>query len=351
MHGNSAFERMLVDFRALGGVAVNIQQRIGSYGWGLFPIETGAPCTLHTPEKLLIDEGHVVLVGEDLVVDPAHEIDAGVRAFFNNYQKHFSWGVEGQKSVNAFESGLRALPEPLKRRLTELGFINLEVSKDLEWPEVLRRSFLNTRRIAYKNRIVIMPLIELINHSPSAGGYDVRDGVKVAGQFDGEILVNYSSACDSLARFCTYGFTGPEQCAFSLPIKVQLTQGQSLSVGLGYSETLMCDGLALPKHEFKDGVWNLSHLRIGQKSAPRLPRTLLRRVLKDYPVSLVDETYERIRSGNLLALADLLEAADGVEGEVAAQLRSAIRWQLKAMSQSFGAREPASAKFKPEAVL
>lgn len=351
MHDNSAFERMLQDFRALGGVAENIQQGVGPFGDGLFPVDASAPCTLNTPEKLLIDVDHIVLAGVDLIIDPAHEVEAGVRAFFNDYQKNFSWGAEGRTRVDAFESGLRALPDTLLKRLTELGFINLAVSQAGDWGEVLRRSFLNTRRIAYKTRIVIMPLVELLNHSPAAGSYDVQDGVKVAGKFDGEILVNYSNACDPLARFCTYGFTGPEQCAFSLPIKIQLTQGQTLSVGLEYDQTLAREGVALPKHEFSDGSWRLSHLKIGQKNAPRLPRTLLRRVLKDYPASLADEAYDRIRSGNLLALADLLEAADGVEGEVAAQLRSAIRWQLKAMSQSYGAREAALGPFKPEAVM
>lgn len=351
MPNSGAFEDMLQAYRALGGIADNIAQGSGPYGAGLFPAVPGQPCLLHTPERLLIDVDHVVLAGDELVIDPAHEVDPAVRAFFNDYQKRFSWGAEGRSRVDAFESGLRSFPEALLQKLTELRFINLRESQAGDWPAVLRRSFLNARRIIYKQRIVIMPLVELLNHSPHAGPYDSLDGVKVGGSFEGEILVNYSSACDPLARFCTYGFTGPEPCAFSLPVRISLPEGQSLIVGLGYDKSVVRDGLALPEHDFKDGVWRLAHLKIGQKNAPRVPRTVLRRVLKDYPVSLADEAYDRIRSGNLLALADLLELADGVPGDVAAQFRAAIRWQLKAISQSFGARETAIPTFRPEAVM
>ncbi len=345
------FEAILASFRALGGTADNVTRREGPLGLGLFPINPDEPVTLHVPERLLIDTKLVVLDGEDLVVDPACDVDGDVRAFFNEYQQRFSWGAEGRARTEAFERGLRTLPESLLKRLKELRLIDQIHIDEADWLSEMRRAFINSRRIAYRGHPVIMPIIELLNHSADGGSYDTKDGIRVAGVFAGEVLVNYNRACDSIGRFFNYGFTGPEQCAFSLPMRVPLPEGKSLIVGIGYDQTVVQDGFALPKCEVEGGEWRLAHLKIGQKNAPRVPRTVVRRVLKTFPQPLADEIFDRVRSGNLLALADLLEAADGAPGEVAAGLRAAIRWQLKAMSQSFGAREAAQSKFVSESIL
>ena len=50
----SKWDEMIAEFRALGGVADNIEQRRGSLGRGLFPIDPGKPIRIAVPKLSLI---------------------------------------------------------------------------------------------------------------------------------------------------------------------------------------------------------------------------------------------------------------------------------------------------------
>lgn len=329
---------MLAQFRRLGGVAENIEQRVGPYGNGLFPIDPEQPIEIAIPARLLIDADHLVLEGDDLVVSPAAKAAPEVSHFIARYQKHFSWGADGRKGVEAFESALKTLPEALLQRLQQLHLLNLTNRHKGVWTEVLRQRFLQSRRINYHGRKVSMPIIELINHSPRSPGYLINDGIQFKGTFDGEITVNYSPASDALLRFFTYGFASAEPGAYSLPMHLKLGDGRTVHVGYNIAEVTLIDKLAVPKVVTEGQRTRLSHLRLGLERAPRMPRTLLRKALPDWPVALVDEVFERVRSSNLLALTELLELAEGADTAIAREFRRAIRYQLKALAHCYGVR-------------
>jgi len=81
--------------------------------------------------------------------------------------------------------------------------------------ELIQR-FIQTRCFNRKDHRVIMPMIELLNHSPTAKPYDMSgNGIAVGGFYYGEILVKYSVS-DPLRRFAAYGFNAKEPVGFSL---------------------------------------------------------------------------------------------------------------------------------------
>lgn len=325
------WEQMLDQFRRLGGTANNIVQRQGQYGNGIFPIDPGQPIEIHVPDQLLIDSDRLVLQGEDLVVDPAADVPAEVRDFIARYQKHFSWGADGRRHVEHFERGLQALPPAVKERLKQLALVDVARRHQGDWLEMLRRQFLQSRRIRYKDHTVSMPIIELINHAAQSHGYNIKDGIRVTGRYSGEVTVLYSGDADPLMRFMTWGFAHPERRAYSLPIRMQFN-GQRVVVGRDATKVDKKDSLVLPKVQPLDGGWAIASLVLGNQQAPRLPKAVLRKARPELPADAADDLFDRIRNANIMALCDLLDVAEEAQGDVGQALRQAVRYQLKAIA-------------------
>lgn len=334
-----SWAQMLDEFRQLGGTAENIKQRAGPRGNGIFAVDSSRPVRIHAPAHLLIDTRHVVLDGVDLVVAPDAAVPVETRQFFARYQKHFSWGACGRSDADAFETLLREFPEVLLTRLKELALLDLRARHRGSWPEVLKTSFVNSRRIDFKDRNVLMPVVELVNHMARSPGFKVDDGVAVEGVFHDEVTVNYS-ASDSLRRFFTYGFVSQEPVAISLPIKFRVNANLQLEIR-NLIDKFNRDGkLPLPAVEQKGGLHTLSHLRVGWEGSPRMPRTLMRKALADVAVDVVDEAFDRIRNANLTTLCDLLELADGTTA--CASFRRSVLCQIRALSHCHGVRTDAT---------
>lgn len=342
MNTTYPWQQMLDDFRQLGGTAENIEQRAGQYGNGLFPVDPAQPIQIVIPDRLLLDSDQLVLDGEDLVVAAEANVPAEIRDFIARYQKHFSWGADGRRQVESFETALKTLPEPLLERLHHLRLLNLSVRHKGPWDEILRRHFLQSRSINYRERKVSMPIIELINHAPKSPGYLINDGIQFKGSFTDEVSVNYSPTSDALLRFFHYGFACPEPQAYSLPMHLKLGEAGTLHVGLNLLGVEIKDKLPLPKLEIDGKRHKLAHLRLGMERSPRLPRTLLRKALPMLSATEADEVFERIRSANQQALCGLMELADGANTPIVREFRSAVLCQLKALSYCFGVRPNAA---------
>lgn len=329
---------MLADFRQLGGVAENVEQRQGRYGNGLFPIDPERPIRIAVPAQLLVDADQLVLDGADLVVAPDAGVPAEIRAFIGRYQQHYSWGADGAKTVESFERALKSLPDAVLQRLRRYHVLNLAVRQKGDWTEVLRRRFIQSRCIHFHGRRVVMPIIELINHSPLSPGYQIGAGIQFKGKFSGEISVNYSRTSDALMRFFNYGFVSAEPVAFSMPVSLKLNNGKILQIGYDTGRTAPATKLPVPAVSHEGARLRLSHLRIGMEQTPRMPRTLLRKALPDWTEAEVSEVFDRVRSFNLLALTDLLEAVDGLDSDSGRDLRAVLRSQLRGMAHCYGVR-------------
>lgn len=338
MKDNYSWAQMLDEFRQLGGKAENIEQRAGQFGNGIFPADAAKPVEIEVPASLLVNADHLILDGDDLVVSTDSGAPTEVREFINRYQKHFSWGADGRKNVESFESALKTLPEPLLQRLQHLRLVNLGIRHKGPWKEVLRQRFLQSRRINYHDRKVSMPIIELINHAPRSPGYLISEGIRFKGLFSDEVTVNYSPTSDSLQRFLNYGFANQEPGAYSLQMHLKLNDGATLHIGYDGSSINIVDKLPLPKLKVDGKRRTLSHLRLGIDRAPRLPRTLLRKALPDLPAALADETFERIRNANQLELCNLLELTEDANSPIGKQFRQALLFQLKSLATSYGFR-------------
>lgn len=330
---------MLDEFRRLGGIADNVEQRQGQYGNGVFPIDAGKPVEIYVPDRLLLDADQYVLQGDDLVVNPELDVSDEVRDFLNRYQQQFSWGADGKKGSARFEQALTELPVALLAKLKQMRLLNLEARHIGEWSEVVRQRFLQSRRINYHDRKVSMPIIELINHGAHSPGYIIKEGIRFKGQFEDEVTVNYSPTSDALLRFMTYGFANHEPRAYSLPVHLKFGEGQTLVVAYDLGGIEHVKGVPMPKIERDGARIRMSHLILAAERTPRMPRTVFREALSEVPAEVADELFERVRGFNQQVLCDLLDLAEGYDTEIVKTLRQAVRNQLRALSHAFGVRK------------
>ena len=107
---NSMWERLLSDFRDLGGVAENICQKNGENGRGIFPKNLEAETRIFVPSELLVPVNEISLVCNLPRIKPAKKHMQQTRDFFDFYQEAFSWGSGGKHSTEDFENGLKNIP-------------------------------------------------------------------------------------------------------------------------------------------------------------------------------------------------------------------------------------------------
>ena len=325
----------LDEFRAFGGRAENVMQRKGAFGLGLFPIDPAKPVDLFVPDELLVPIDNLELQDETLVIKDESSFPDGYGDWFRRYQINYSWGAEGRENILAFEEGLKGLPAAVQQLMKGVGLYNPDnrfPGKDVE-KELMQR-FIQTRCINRKDKRVIMPIIDLLNHAPAAKAYDMSgNGIGVAGLHDGEVLVKYSIS-DPIRRLIGYGFNAPETLGFSLSFRLQhrdqmvLVQG-----GVGRQPMKPC-GI-----EIKDDRVVIKQPLLASSTSPKMPRTLLIKACRTLESIDASELFEQIHQRNTQALVQMLRELQNLEGDIGHLLRTGCLDQLAALSHHFGQRD------------
>lgn len=330
MSASCLWDEMLDEFRALGGAAENVCLREGRFGRGLFPIDPSRPIKLHIPESLLVDPKYAQCEGNVFRVSDRATIGARERRFLENYEQNFSWGVSHQETADLLRMMHEAPPE-LREALSGSPWLAGPS------PEAIQERFLAARTIAYQGKTVIMPIVELANHG-HATIYEKHNGVGLSGKFDGEILVRYRH-CDPLLMFGQWGFASPEAFALSTPLNVETKSG---NLAIGLVEHI---GFVPGRNPFfpdvaADGrTTTLSFLMLGHKNYPRLPRGIFYRIMREAGLPNPEELFDWIQHLNRTALYRMIAAAEGAVPALGKRVRDVVRYQLEAMSHSYGARE------------
>ena len=331
----TAWNALVEEFRSYGGRAENVVQRDGPFGRGLFPIDPSQPIDLMVPRSLLVPAENVELQNGAAVIKDDSAFPNGYADWFRRYQDSLSWGAEGELSVTRFETGLRNLPNNVGELLSQLNLYQPEhLLAGKTFQHSMLRRFLKSRCLSRRGKLVVMPMVELVNHSPKATNWEIRpDGsVGVSGHHDGEVLVKYSNA-DPLRRLLGFGFNVQEPLGFSLSLNIR-HRGQLVEVKGGGG-----------RHWFQPPVIEEDNKRLvieqpllGCQDHPRMPLTLFLSAFQSANRSDGEELFERIHQANTLALVELLRRLDAVPDEIASLLRLGCMNQLSSLSHHIGHR-------------
>nr|WP_115094575.1 hypothetical protein [Synechococcus sp. UW106] len=327
------WQQFLDEFRSFGGVAENIIQRHGEIGLGIFPIDPQEPLEIKVPEHLLVPADNVDLRDGAVVIKDHSRFPMGYPDWFQRYQALYSWGADGEASVTRFEQGLLDLPETVLKALQQHGLYNqAERLTGTSFQLSMLQQFLKSRCVGRRGRLLVMPIVELINHYSNANGWtDGRDGsIGVKGAYTTEVLVRYSYT-DPLRRLMTYGFNSAEPMAFSLPLRVVHRGKEVIISGRGGGKWF-----SPPKMKLKNSKLVINKPLLGYQRMPKLPKTLFLKACEaEYHIHGA-ELFDQIRHANTAAIIDLLRVLKHQADPVANQLMQGCLDQLDALSQQIG---------------
>jgi hypothetical protein len=333
-HMSRHWEEMLEEFRALGGTADNVRLGEGRFGRGLFPCDPSRPVRVHIPESLLVEVKYVTFENDVFRIGPDAPVGTRERAFLENYQRDFSWGV-ARRDTQDFLEMMHEAPAELRDLLRTPFGVGLWLVDPT--PKSVQERFFSSRFIKYEEKGVIMPIVELANHG-HATRYDLRNGVGIVGQFGGEILARYCFS-DALEIFRNWGFTSLEQIfALSLAMDVE---GKSGLIRIGRADV----DNDPPRRPFFPDVsvegdrMTLSNMMLGHKQYPRLAKGIFYRIMRDAGRADAEDTFDKIQHINRMQFYKLLAASEHAAPRLGRLLRDVARIQLDAMSCSVGTRE------------
>lgn len=330
---------LIQEFRELGGTFENIRIGQGNRGRGLFAIDPGKPVTIHVPENLLVPREEVEFRDGNLRVQAHSRLTGRPREFFEAYAREVSWG-QSRPHCESYVEALQSLPETLRIELgTQFGMpMCLQVPAE-KWPQ---RHFLNTRSIHYEpwGLSVLMPFLELANHGPF-GAFAMEPGIGLDGLFPDEVLVSYREG-DAWEFFSNWGFIEPADRAYSRRTEFE-TPGCKLLVKRQwrYGSALQVENLGalwIPTLTREEERWTLSFAVLGNRQAPRTPRAVFTKLLREAGLDGTGEIFEQVRRANILSFLELVDLLEGVPGQVAATMRRALSHQLKTLAECFGTR-------------
>lgn len=329
------WDEMLAEFRALGGAVENVRLGEGSSGRGLFPIDSGKPVRLHVPESLLLPTNFVRFEGGKFRVDANAPQDARRRAFLEAYEQNFSWGVSPRETEELLTL-LQEASAPLRQRL-EIPF------EAQAWlvgakPQTIAERFFAAGTLRYKGVKVVAPILDLINHGLGPRFQAGTDGLGLQGQFPDEVVTRYGPT-DPLGIFIGWGFVSScEFFALSLGLRLKTNSG---SLIIGRRDPAFGSGRNpfVPEISVSSDTITLSHLLLGHKSFPKLPRGIFYRIMRDAGRHDAEEAFDHIQHINRTAYHQLAADAENAAPPLGRILRNLIRYELELMSYNYGASE------------
>ena len=332
MSSSERWNYLLEEFRSFGGVANNVIQREGIHGLGLFPVDPSLPIELHIPNSLLVSVDNIELHGNRIFLKDKSLYPKGFGEWYERFQADYSWGAEAQSSIQKFETNLRKLPDNIIKSLAKLRLLNPErLSSSPDKIDYIFNRFVQTRRIGIKGDIFLMPIIELINHSPFKPSWITDEqGVTVKGSYDGEVLARYSVS-DPLRRFIQYGFNCDEPTGFSMFTQI-IHRGQKITI-LGILEQ---QPFKMKKANIITNKNIINSVLLGSSNRPRYPRHFFNESFKDHPLIDGDELFEQILAINKVELIQLFKELRRIEGEYSTLLQEACLNQIDAICKNFG---------------
>src|SRR4051812_22932678 len=96
------------------------------------------------------------------------------------------------------------LPKSVQGKLIEIGPVHANRFAEPE-ADLCYRRYLETRQCRYRGPPVLMPVVELVNHSENAGKFDCSDGIGVECTSSDGIAVDYCpDDCWTMALPCGF---------------------------------------------------------------------------------------------------------------------------------------------------
>jgi hypothetical protein len=328
------FIEILEKFRALGGVAENIELRNGKYGRGIFPINSNQPIKIIVPTQLLASPSWLILDRDNHIrVNPKLGLDPAWIDFYESYQQFFGWSNVGINELSGYHHELIKLPKKIKQFLFLFGWLDTDFDKK-NIKDYLNE-YLASRQIRIGNESKLMPIIELINHSHDGKQYLSDEGIKFEGTFKGEALACYHGSFDALHFFRNYHFNSESTTVLSCDVKIEVPNVGFINISRFDAMVDIKDGVITPRMmKMKSGI-QIDFLELVNKKNKLSPRKIFIDGIQRFEVSslVANQIFDGLIEHNRKAYTDFVSECRLSTNKVAKELESIALNQLKLLSE------------------
>jgi hypothetical protein len=324
------WDEIISRFRSLGGVFDNAEVRSTGEYRGVFSIDPTRDVRITVPPALLVDSDDVTVENGELRLSPAAAVSSDVRAFFEAYNRVTSW-AGARSDIANFLTEAQRLPEACKAIL--IKEFNFNSWFEPVTDELVLSHFTGARRIRFRDRRVLMPILELTNHDwrgPTVSFSD--DGITLSARFKGELMWSYRAA-DAIIMLRNYRFASPERLAFSLPFEVfDKRLGRQIRVGWQVDKFKVINSLREPIVTEGDKLIEVTFLVLGDRVNALRPRKSFQESLGKHLGKGALEFFEGLLFYNRQKFFEVLATLEDSNEPAARLVRKACRYQLEALN-------------------
>lgn len=323
------WETTVKHFRSLGGVADNVVLGEGIFGRGLFSQDPNRPINMSIPNHMLCPTEWLAFDSDGMLKLAAEcNWDNNLKSFYLDYQREYGIGGSLMHEMMQTQTEFYNLPDSLKAMLAGFG-----MSKNL-FDKPNQQSCLErykcSRRVFFNDNLVLMPLIELVNHDERSNkSFGKAPCLGISGKFTNEILVNYGMVGDAVLMFEGYGFSVPKPYTFSGSLGINLGP-KSIKIARYVSLYKTIASTNVPMLKVEGDTIHLSCLVLGSvndKSSPKKVFTKLMHTV-GMPANIASSVFDGIVDQNKNFFLHLLEELKPLDGGVVEGLRNMARYQL-----------------------
>ena len=329
------FQSLLDSFVELGGVAENISQTKGDFGRGIFSTDPSRRSKILSPENLLVDRDNIIISSDEIRIKDKSYYSAKECSFLEIYYNNYSWGNSGNIDSANFLKFLESCSEPVTKLLLDCGFINQKFLDVYDSADRLLIRFIDERVVGFRNRVVLAPVWEFVNHSSFMPQLRVTSyGVETPpiAPTTKEILFKYSGKNSPLSMWKKYGFACRCIVTYSIPFRI--------SIGSGYTFVSCSGQQGLPSTEKRSFSVTSDSLVI--KSLPvgclstGLPFATFKSTLCSAGVSVevAKRLFWKVREINIKARHDLLSALRNSGMISQSELYKALMYEIELIEGS-----------------
>ena len=236
---NEEWEYIIRSFRQLGGIAENVELREGQFGRGVFTSNSERKSTIMTPKNVLIKRKNAELNEGKITIKPDPSTSKEAREFAEYYYNQLSWGKGGNSDSQSFLKQITSLSTPIKNALARHRFIDKRLLNYKDNMETLLERFIDERAFQFKGESVLVPMLELVNHSNYSPPFRVtQNGLETppGNTKSPELLHKYSGKNSPMSLWRSYGFTAVSIVAYSIPFEIKINQSSILFRCFGQQE-------------------------------------------------------------------------------------------------------------------
>lgn len=323
------WEETLQRFCTLGGVINNVVMGEGSFGRGLFPKDANLPIKMSIPNALLcpVDWLQIDDQGE-LHLSSDCDWDAETKSFYLDYQLDYGIGGSLKQELVQNQTELFQLPETLKTMLINFGMDKSTFQKPTL--QACLDMYKRSRRIIVKDRMLLMPIVELVNHDGNSKKTFIKEPkISMSGKFKNEILINYGLVGDAALMFEGYGFSTPKPYTFSGTLGINVGANM-INIARFVTLYKTVEKTNMPRVKVEGNVIHLSCLVLGSMNDKSSPKKIFTNLMHSVgmPATIAANVFDGVVEQNKNFFLHLLEELKPLDGTVVEGLRTMAKNQL-----------------------